>query len=399
MEKAYETRSYDTEFDAVVTATEQIDGTVWVMLDTTLFFPLEGGQSPDRGILGGCPVTDVQIQNGIIRHAVSVPEGAAAFAEGQTVHGTIDWNYRYRNMQMHSGEHIFSGLVHNRFGYDNVGFHLSDNSATMDYNGRITEEELRELERKANEVIVENHAIRAWYPTAEELETLSYRSKKELREAVRLVEIEGVDLCACCVPHVRSTGEVGCFKITDWENYKGGVRIQYRCGFRAMEDYEDRIALLKTLSQQLSVKQNQLSAAVERMKNENRTLQFELISAERETILRSIREMAAKDGYTDGGERLNRSAVLWPESRDASILRFAANELKQRYAGTIAVFLKTESGYRYLLEREGGTVAALNTALRNELGAKGGGSAESVQGSVAAEKETLQTFLAGREEF
>ncbi|MBO4627196.1 MAG: alanyl-tRNA editing protein [Lachnospiraceae bacterium] len=438
--KLYDEDAYAVGFDAVVTAVEpcadgagvgdaagsgvaggafagDADGAagaaeapaaVWVTLDRTLFFPEEGGQSPDRGELGGFAVTDVQIADGVIRHKVTA--GADAFAEGTKVHGRIDWEYRFRNMQMHTGEHIFSGLVNRRFGYHNVGFHLSERTATMDYDGKITDAELAELELAANRAILENRAVRAWYPGAEELAASSYRSKKEIDGAVRLVEIEGVDLCACCAPHVRTTGEVGCFKLIGHENYKGGVRVSYRCGLRAMEDYEERLALLAELSHLLSAKTEDLAAAVSKLQTECRDLAYANIAKDRAIALTELASAAAADGRTRAGDgRIEGAGVLFLSQADPTLLRFATDEMKKRYAGVVCVMLPVggaEAGgtagdsadetavWRYIIEQDGGDVSAWQQTLRERFGAKGGGPKNSVQGSLTAARAALALALA-----
>ena len=140
---------------------------------------------------------------------------------GDFVAGSIDFEYRFSNMQNHSGEHIFSGLAKKYFDCTNVGFHLSDSEVTFDYDKPLSDEEIEFLEKEVNKVIYENHKIWAYYPSEEELLKLDYRSKKEIEGAVRLVEIEDVDLCACCAPHVGRTGEIGILKVVDFINYKG----------------------------------------------------------------------------------------------------------------------------------------------------------------------------------
>ena len=418
--KLYDDNAYATAFDAVITAAEKDEdkGFVWLSLDGTLFFPEEGGQSPDRGTINGLAVTDVQIKNDVIRHKVDLCSalevgdgcepggGEAGFSVGATMHGVIDWEYRYRNMQMHTGEHIFSGLVHSIFGYDNVGFHLSDRTATMDYNGKMTEQQLHELELRANRVITDNREVTAWYASEEELARMSYRSKKAIDGAVRLVEIDGVDLCACCAPHVRTTGEVGCFKLIGWENYKGGVRVSYRCGFRAMEDYGERLALLAKLSQVLSVKTEDLCATVEKLQEERKRLAYELVAKDRAIVRTRIEELAAADGRLRAEDgRINASCVLFLEPAEASILRYAVDELKARYAGVCCALLPAQgttegSGVaevttlRYLIEHDGGDVTAWQQMLRERFGAKGGGPKNSVQGSVTAEEQALTEALA-----
>ena len=432
--KLYDEDAYAVGFDATVTAVEPCEGcggeagscaeavaeasaAVWVTLDRTLFFPEEGGQSPDRGELDGCAVIDVQIADGVIRHKVAA--GADAFSEGRKVHGRIDWEYRFRNMQMHTGEHIFSGLVNRRFGYHNVGFHLSERTATMDYDGKITDKELAELELAANRAILENRAVRAWYPGAEELAASSYRSKKEIDGAVRLVEIEGVDLCACCAPHVRTTGEVGCFKLIGHENYKGGVRVSYRCGLRAMEDYEERLALLTELSHLLSAKTEDLAAAVAKLQTERRDLVYANVAKDRAIALTEIASAAAADGRTKTADgRIDGAGVLFLAQADPALLRFATDEMKKRYAGVVCVMLPVGAGtgasaenaagdaagvpsaseettvWRYVIEQDGGDVSLWQQTLRERFGAKGGGPKNSVQGSLTAARAALALALA-----
>lgn len=404
--KWYDGDAYATEFDATVLAVEEVsDGTgVWLTLDGTLFFPEEGGQSPDRGTIDGCTVTDVQIADGVIRHKVASTGGedtscddGSRFSAGSRVHGRIDWEYRYRNMQMHTGEHIFSGLVHSIFGYDNVGFHLSDRTATMDYNGKISEEQLLELEERANRVITDNREVNAWYASEEELARMSYRSKKVIDGAVRLVEIDGVDLCACCAPHVRKTGEVGCFKLIGWENYKGGVRVSYRCGFRAMEDYGERIALLTKLSQLLSVKTDDLLATVEKLQEERKRLAYELVAKDRAIARSRIEEAAAAYGVsTEADGRAPVSCVLFFDKVDVSLLRYITDEMKARFAGVVCAVIPADDTltvWRYLIERDGGDVGMWQQTLRERFGAKGGGPKNSVQGSVTAAEPALREVL------
>ena len=469
MNKLYDDNAYAVEFDAVVLAAEEdADGqSVWLTLDGTLFFPEEGGQSPDRGMINDCAVTDVQIADGVIRHKVVcsgnagltaeetmadrhetngpesessygnrltsgkvLPGGHREFFVGSRVHGRIDWEYRYRNMQMHTGEHIFSGLVHSIFGYDNVGFHLSDRTATMDYNGRITEQQLHELEERANCVITENREVHAWYASEEELSRIAYRSKKAIDGAVRLVEIDGVDVCACCAPHVRYTGEVGCFKLIGWENYKGGIRVSYRCGFRAMEDYGERLALLARLSQLLSVKTEDLCGTVEKLQEERRRLAYELVAKDR-AIARSRIEAAAaaydsvpgtgrtgaavitklteesatvQQAGKDGNVAANRTAdgripapcLLFFDRADVSLLRYIADEMKARFSGVVCAVIPADdtlTAWRYLIEQDGGDVSAWQQTLRERFGAKGGGPKNSVQGSVSAAEPELREVL------
>ena len=171
-------------------------------------------------------------------------------------------------MQQHSGEHIVSGIVHAAYGYDNVGFHMGKDAITMDFNGSISKEELKEIERKANEAVVKNLDIKVLYPAKEELDSIAYRSKIEIEGQVRIVEIPGYDVCACCAPHVKKTGEIGLIKLLNVQNYKGGVRISMLCGFRALQDYEQKAESVKNISVLLSAPEEEVFSEVTRLKQE-----------------------------------------------------------------------------------------------------------------------------------
>ena len=218
-------------------------------MNQTAFYPEGGGQPSDTGTLNGVKVLHVCEKGEEIIHELEAP-----LEEGTLAEGIIDWQKRYDNMQQHTGEHIFSGLVHKHFGYDNVGFHMGTDEVTVDFNGIITQEQLDALEDEANQLIYDNVSVHVFYPSKEELEQLDYRSKKELTGVVRIVEIPGGDICACCGTHVETTGEVGIIKLRTMINYKGGVRISMLCGRRALIDYRERLKDEIRISNLLSAK-------------------------------------------------------------------------------------------------------------------------------------------------
>ena len=164
-----------------------------VELDRTAFYPEGGGQPGDRGTLGGVTVTDTHEQGGCILHYCDGP-----LEEGSTVEGSLDWQWRFDLMQQHSGEHMVSGLVHARFGYSNVGFHMGKDAVTIDFDGLISPEQLTEIEHAVNGLVWQNLPVNVLWPDAEGLKQLPYRSKKELTGDVRIVRFPGIDLCACC---------------------------------------------------------------------------------------------------------------------------------------------------------------------------------------------------------
>lgn len=392
-ERLYEDNAYEVAFSAEVISVTPVKDGAEVVLSRTCFFPEEGGQSADRGTLMGFPVIDVQIRDGVITHTVGAVDACDAFRVGETVTGQIDWEFRFRNMQMHSAEHICSGLVHSHFGFANVGFHLSENSATMDYNGELTKEQVEAIETEVNRIIVEGRRIKAWYPSPEELKTLPYRSKKELTGPVRIVEIEGTDLCACCATHVRSTSEIGLFKVVSSERYKGGTRLHYLAGFRALSYFRECMAFLGEAGQILSAKQTDIVPAIRSLSNEVKELRFRLGSMERELADAAIERYFKKRGGEDG-KKLAADAVVFL-SGDASVARHALDRMEELFDGTCALFIGQDGSYRYFLERQGGTVTEIGNALKEQLSARGGGKPFSVSGSVQATEEEIRRVLSG----
>jgi alanyl-tRNA synthetase len=246
--KLYYEDAYKTEFSAQVVSANDGD----VVLDRTLFFPEEGGQSADTGVLGGFRVADVKIKDGEIHHLLE--DRSVSIKEGTEISGRIDWQHRFSNMQQHSGEHIFSGLVHSTYGFDNVGFHLSTEITTLDFDGELNTEQVRELEIKVNQAIHENLPVQVKFPTKNELGEIEYRSKIEIEGQVRIVEIPGIDRCACCAPHVRTTAEVGLLKIQSCDRHRGGCRLTIVCGMRALKDYQQKQESVGKVSAALSAK-------------------------------------------------------------------------------------------------------------------------------------------------
>lgn len=381
--KLYNLDAYAIEFDATVLSCEVVKTEEQIMyqviLNQTLFFPEEGGQSPDKGTMNQIVVIDVQIKDDVIMHMLEAP-----LEVGVEVHGCIDWKHRFNNMQQHSGEHIFSGLVNKKFGYDNVGFHLSDQIVTMDFNGVLTAEEASDIEYAANEVIINNLPVQVTFPSKEELSDLNYRSKIEIDGQVRIVTIAGVDVCACCAPHVRRTGEIGMLKILNMQNYKGGVRISILCGFRALEEYRKKTQILSELTSSLSANQDSLIEAVDKLKNVNQSLKVEVAVAKWECMEAKLKGIP-KDQV---------NVYLFENNLDAQIMRNTVNQLVTEHSGICGIFAgDDEEGYRYIIGSSTEDARTIATILREKLGAKGGGSAAMVQGSVVAKKEIILELI------
>lgn len=382
--RLYDQDAYATKFEAEVLACEEVEKkekkVYQVWLDQTLFFPEEGGQSPDMGTIDGIKVLDVQIKDEVITHTLAAP-----LAVGTTVKGVVDWKHRFYNMQQHSGEHIFSGIVHNRFGYDNVGFHLSDSIVTMDFNGVITAEDIEEIETEVNQAIIENIPVEVSYPTKEELKVLEYRSKIEIEGQVRIVTIPGYDVCACCAPHVRRTGEIGMLKVMNVQSYKGGVRISILCGFRALEAFRQKADIITELMAQFSTNQEALVENVTKLKNTNQTMKNQLASAKQELMEYKVAAIPED----------SENAILFESDLDTPVVRNVVNGLVEKFTGICAVFVgNDESGYQFIVGSKNKDCRAIAAALREKLSARGGGSDKMIQGSVAASQLQIEELLA-----
>ena len=207
----YYQKPYVKEFDATVISCTQTERGFEIELSETAFYPEGGGQPGDKGalILQGqnespvC-VLDTQLNGEHVMHIAD-----KALLPGVQIHGVLDWINRSDNMQGHSGEHILTGLLYQTYGYENIGFHMGKDFVTIDASGQLTEEQVTILEQRANEIVRANLPIEESFPSEEERRTLQYRSKKELSGIVRIITIPGLDSCACCGPHLSSTGEVG----------------------------------------------------------------------------------------------------------------------------------------------------------------------------------------------
>ena len=382
-----------TEFEATVTECtyDEKKKVYKIVLDQTAFFPEEGGQVADKGTLTfinetgvepvSLPLLDAHIKQDIIYHYVE-----KEIPVGTVVKGNVDWEQRFDFMQQHSGEHIISGLVNKQYGFDNVGFHLGLQEVTLDFNGVLTLDELREIEMKANEAIWKNLPINIAFPSSEELSVLEYRSKLDLTENVRIVTIPGYDTCACCAPHVDTTGQIGMIKITNVQSHRGGIRVNILCGNRALKDYTVKQNNAATISAALSVKQDLIADGVERLKEEN-FKQKEVMNRLQATILKNMADNLPTPDESN-------HAILFVEPMDDIAIRNLINDLVPKYSGYVGVFWGNDvDGYRYIIGSSTLDCRELATALREKFGAKGGGKAPMIQGNVMATQAQLKTII------
>ena len=376
-EKLYDKDSHLKEFSATVLSCERSGENYSVILDKTAFFPEGGGQESDRGNIGEAAVLDVRIVSGEIIHCTDRPLNI-----GEEYACNLNWDRRFRNMQNHSGEHIVSGIVHRLYGLNNVGFHLGA-EMTVDFDGAISREQLLEVERLANKAVFQNVPIRAYYPDEKELKALDYRSKLELTENVRIVDIKGYDLCACCAPHVKKTGEIGLIKILDSFKNKGGVRVFVKCGIDALDDYNDKYFNVQKISNLLSVKQYEAALAVDRLSDENRELKFGIASLKKRLIAEKAKSFVPESDKT----------AVFEEGLDIKELQLFADSLYKKSGGIRGVFSGEECNYSFAICGEETALDLFFKEFKENLNAKGGGRNGMVQGTVATVKNEIEGFF------
>lgn len=384
-EKLYYEDSHLFSFQAVVLSCERLsdaEDAFSVVLDKTAFFPEGGGQLADTGFIGSAAVTDVQEKNGVILHFVDEDLSGSVGSELLCV---LNSEQRLRRMQNHSGEHIVSGIVHRDYGFDNVGFHMGADCMTIDFDGELSREQLEMVERKANETIRANVPVITSFPDKDELKNICYRSKLDLTENVRLVEIKDVDICACCAPHVSYTGEIGIIKILSSERHRGGIRVELVCGMDALDDFRLRQNSAAQISNLLSVRRNEIAGAVEKLLAERDQLRFRYSELEMKLVL----SMAAQYENTDGN-----IAVFSDLSEDAC--RELINMLVKKCSGIAAVFFRSGSGgYRYIMGSRTRDLRAESKTINAAICGKGGGKPEMIMGSCMADKSVIESFFYG----
>ncbi len=376
--KLYYEDVYKKEFTAKVLECRQGKKGYEVILDQTAFYPEGGGQPGDTGSLGEAAVTDVHEKNGELIHCTD-----RALEPGTEVQGQINWARRFDLMQQHSGEHIVSGLVHEAFGYDNVGFHMGSDVITIDFSGMLDEAQMAEIEAKANQIIWENQEVEIFYPSEEELKELEYRSKKELSGWVRIVRFPGADTCACCGTHVTRTGEIGMVKLLSVVKFREGVRMEMISGRRVL-DYLNMVnEQNRQISVKLSAKMDKTAQAVARLQDENFALKGRVHSLEENFIVNE----AAKWNDCE-------NPLLFENGMEAGSVQKLADAVMQVCKGRCAVFSRNADGsYKYAMGEKDGDLRQFTKDMNAALNGRGGGKPFFVQGSVQASEKEIRAFF------
>lgn len=438
MKKLYEKNSYLKENITVVTECVENNEGIFISLEETIFFPEEGGQYADTGmiyVIGNnkeevgillaeekdfsAEKSDLRACDSMERSDIDIVRVLDGQLEGKDnifykvdkkipvgsrVRCVLDYDFRYEKMQNHSGEHILTGVIHNTYGYTNKGFHLGNEGAiTLDVSNPMTYEEVMEMEKRANEIIYLNLPIRDSYPTEEELKNIEYRSKIEIDGQVRLITIGTedniIDICACCAPHVGRTGEVGIIKVTDIVNWKGGVRIFMVAGRRALEYINNEHNIIRKLKEVLSTSPENFPELVGSYVKELSEIKFKLNKQYENNIIerleREIEAYAKAGAENTESKELNKNhfefvATDFPSASMKNIY----NILVEKFSGFVGIFAgDDENGYRYMAGNKAGKSKLIFAVLSERFACKGGGNDKMVQGQLQGKKEDILEVL------
>ncbi len=396
--RIYDTDGMCTVFSAGIVEAGTSEEGDYIVLDETAFFPGGGGQQCDSGYIETADGRKIEVSkvsnvDGQIRHYTTQP-----LPEGTKIKGYVDEKIRYARMQNHGSEHLISGLIKSLYGFENVGFHMTDNEVVIDAGGPLSDEQLRIVEERANEAVFKNVPFIISFPTPEEAKNTDYRSKLDTFDDIRLVTVEGYDVCACCAPHVNSTGQLGVIKIVSAVPHRGGTRLIVTAGMNAYRDYvmlhDDNAKIMELLSsprEKTAEFAAGLSEKLMSQKEEIGSLRKELSRVYTSMVVESLKDQDLKAGEP---------AVLFLNPLDPKGLRDLVNECTGVCDALICAFTgDEENGYRYILaqNKEASKTVDLKAVaadFNGKCNASGGGSAIMIQGTCSSGRKVIEDYFA-----
>jgi alanyl-tRNA synthetase len=372
-ERIYYTAPYTVDFNARVVAIEDVGGRRAAVLDRTAFYPTSGGQPFDTGILGAARVIVViDREDGAILH---VFEGELP---GREVAGRIDWARRFEHMQQHTGQHVLSAAFERFCRARTESFHLGAAAATIDLGRDVAPSEVALAETEANRVVWEDRPVTIRFADSDEAAALPLRKEPVRAGRLRLIEVDGFDLSACGGTHVARTGAIGVIAVSGWERFRGGTRVEFRCGGRALADYRAMRDSVSAAQRLLSTGPADLASAIQRLQGEARDakrrvkdLQEQLAGHEAEALV---------DRATPTGS--SRIVVEPLEGWDPAGLKTIAAAIVER-PGHMAVLLTIATPVSIVVARAADVRLDAGAVLRQltaKYGGKGGGRPELAQG-------------------
>ena len=391
-ERLYYTDSYTTQFTAKVVERSRENGQLALVLAQTYFYPTSGGQQADRGSINGEPVIDVFVRetDGVVVHLVQNKEEIWT----DEVKGEIVWERRFDHMQVHTGQHILSQAFIQTAQAQTVSVHMGDDSCTIDlHTAEITPAQVEQAEWLANQIVWENRTVKPYFVTLEQAEKLNLRKLPPVSGTIRLIDIDKFDLTACGGTHVARTGEVGLIKVVKLERYKEGLRVEFRCGRRAVLDYRIKNSIVNRLSSTLTTGYAGIEPAVSKMQEELK--QAQRLIKKQQTDLLAFEAMRLLSEVTAKGKLrlISRAFTDW----DAGQVRTLAKQLTQE-SGVVALLGVVGDKSQLIFARSEDAPGNMNELIKTALpvlgAAAGGGNATFAQGGgPAADQERVTQAL------
>ena len=386
-ERLYYDNAYLTEFDGTVLACKPNGEYFDVLLDRSAFYPTSGGQPFDTGVLGDARVVDVNVTEGEVWHTVTKP-----IEVGASVHGSIDWQRRFDHMQQHAGDHMIAGALHRLMGGVTIGLHISSDVSTIDVAmpqgvTRISDEEIRMIERDVNEHIQRDVPIRCWFPQKEELAKLPLRKEPTVSEHVRIVAIGDDEMVACGGTHPSTAGQLGLVSILSVAPARGKMRVTFVAGKRALDEHFRSKDAVRTSCELLSAKADTLPASVKTLQDRLRAAEYELNRLKKEQLLSRTQQLLDEAEELANGVKLVSCFV----DADAVLLKDVTAKLIEQ-PGVVAL-MGAMNGEQALcvFGRSADVKTDMGALLRDSarpLGGKGGGRPDFAQGG--GPKEILE---------
>lgn len=369
-QRLYYTEPYRRSFEATVVRVDEVDGRQHVTLDQTAFYPTSGGQPFDTGTLGGAAVSDViDREDGTIAHVIS-----GSLKAGEVVSGELDWARRFDHMQQHTGQHVLSAAFDRLCGARTESFHMGQLSSTIDLAKEVTAAQIANAEDDANRVVWEDRPVAIRFATAEEAAAMPLRKESGRTGSLRLIEVKEYDLSACGGTHVERTGAIGVIAIGGWEKFRGGSRVEFLCGGRALQRFRLWRDSLSAMQKYLSVPPVEMTPAIERIQEEAKALQ------------RTIRGFQEKLATHEANALLARGSKVIVEALDGwdaqGLKAIAAAATAAQPDAVVALFTTTMPALVVTARGSHATVDvnAVLKQLTEKFGGKGGGKADLAQG-------------------
>lgn len=381
-EKLYLKDSYIFSCETVITEIIVDDTSISVAFLHTPFFAGGGGQPSDCGYVNGVYAKDAYEIDGIVYHRLNCKEFPYKVGDNVTV--SVCEDIRLERMRAHTGEHILSGVAHNMFGVENVGFHMDENGLmTVDFDKYLDNSKLQLLEENANRCVMDNAEIKINTYAVDDTSQLDFRSKIDFTDDVRIVEISGVDKCACCAPHLRFTGEVGLIKILSSASHRGGVRITLICGRNSYVEFEKRYRQILDISALLCSKYDEVVESVAGLIDNNKSLKYEKEQIRNELLITCAANIQPDEVVFEFYEKLS-----------ADELRIINNALADKCKYISLLFSGNDTvGYSYCVYSDRLNLDKFARDLKNSLNGSGGGRGTMIQGKLKASKDDIVRFI------